>query len=284
MVKHGHEASKRDVLRRNGVGLAEGELLFPGQHFSQYHLRDLLYRSQWWPCSGSELSLVDAECWIAACCRRIAGCFVYGSGTLYPTDTWLSTNYWLDVVFSPASGPTPGQDSGQTTDPIPSTYNISGNVRGSAATLTLSGAASRSTSTDASGNYSFTGLPNGSYIIAPSQTGYTFSPTTTSVTINGASATGVNFTGTPVATSIQHSVVLSWSPSTSTNLKGYNVYRADTAGGAFTKMTASPIGATAYTDSTVASGRTYYYVSTAVDNNNVESGYSNQATAVVPTP
>ena len=109
------------------------------------------------------------------------------------------------------------------------------------------------------------GLPNGSYIVAPSQSGYTFSPTTASVTINSASVTGVNFTSTAVTTTIPHSVVLSWKASTSTNLKGYNVYRASVAGGAFTKLTASPMATTAYADSTVASGRTYYYVTTAVN-------------------
>jgi fibronectin type 3 domain-containing protein len=41
---------------------------------------------------------------------------------------------------------------------------------------------------------------------------------------------------------------------------------------------------TAYTDSTVASGQTYYYVATAVDGNSDESGYSSQAQAVIPTP
>ncbi len=27
--------------------------------------------------------------------------FSYGSGVLFPPDVWLSTNYWVDVVFSP---------------------------------------------------------------------------------------------------------------------------------------------------------------------------------------
>jgi fibronectin type 3 domain-containing protein len=157
-------------------------------------------------------------------------------------------------------------------------------VSGSPATLTLSGAASRSTSTDASGKYSFTSLPNGSYIVAPSQSGYSFSPATSAVTINGASNTSVNFVASAVAAPVPHSVTLSWTPSTSTNLKGYNVYRAATAGGAFAKINASTVTGTAYTDSTVASGRTYYYVTTAVNTSNLESGYSNQATAVVPSP
>jgi fibronectin type 3 domain-containing protein len=46
----------------------------------------------------------------------------------------------------------------------------------------------------------------------------------------------------------------------------------------------SPDSATAYTDSTVVSGQTYYYVATAVNSESEEGGYSNQATAVIPTP
>jgi hypothetical protein len=41
---------------------------------------------------------------------------------------------------------------------------------------------------------------------------------------------------------------------------------------------------TGYTDNTVQAGVTYYYVTTAVDASGVESVYSNQAQAVVPTP
>jgi fibronectin type 3 domain-containing protein len=43
-------------------------------------------------------------------------------------------------------------------------------------------------------------------------------------------------------------------------------------------------GTTTYTDSTVSSGQTYYYVATAVDDNSEESGYSNEAQAVIPNP
>jgi hypothetical protein len=41
---------------------------------------------------------------------------------------------------------------------------------------------------------------------------------------------------------------------------------------------------TGYTDASVQSGQTYYYVTTAVDSSSVESGYSNEVTGVVPTP
>ena len=84
------------------------------------------------------------------------------------------------------------------------TYSISGTITpiaiGSGATVTLSGAGSASTVADANGNYTFTGLANGSYTVAPSKTGYTFSPANLAVAINGTSQTGVNFTAQAVVT------------------------------------------------------------------------------------
>ena len=41
---------------------------------------------------------------------------------------------------------------------------------------------------------------------------------------------------------------------------------------------------TAYDDSSVAAGQTYYYVTTAVDGTGTESTYSNQVKAAIPTP
>ncbi|MGH9400513.1 MAG: choice-of-anchor D domain-containing protein [Terriglobia bacterium] len=88
------------------------------------------------------------------------------------------------------------------------------------------------------------------------------------------SATGVN----------QHSVTLTWGASTSSNITGYNVYRGTVAGGSYTKLNSSPKTGTAYTDTTVDAGQTYYYVTTAVDSQGIESGDSNQATATIPSP
>jgi fibronectin type 3 domain-containing protein len=90
----------------------------------------------------------------------------------------------------------------------------------------------------------------------------------------------VTVTGTGVAT--QHTVGLNWNASTS-SVVGYNVYRGTSASGPFsTKLNGSTVGSTSFTDSTVSSGTTYYYVVTAVDSNDNESTYSNQATAIIP--
>jgi hypothetical protein len=82
-----------------------------------------------------------------------------------------------------------------------STYNIAGSVSpgGSGTLLTLSGAASATVTADSSGNYIFANLPDGSYTVTPSKAGYTFSPTSQSVTISGNNVSGMNFTASPVA-------------------------------------------------------------------------------------
>lgn len=98
--------------------------------------------------------------------------------------------------------------------------------------------------------------------------------------VTNAVLTGSCITGLVVP----HSVSLNWTASMSSNVTGYNVYRGTQAGGPYTKLTASPVAGTSYTDLTVLAGQTYYYVTTAVNSNNVESAYSNQAQAVIPTP
>jgi hypothetical protein len=202
------------------------------------------------------------------------GVYIYGASSQFPVNTWAGSNYWVDVMFSGST--TPSQ-------PAPATYTISGIVRGTTgATLTLSGSQSGTTRTDGSGNYSFTGLPNGSYVVAPSQSGFTFSPLTAAVSINGAPVGSINFTASTLP--VQRSVTLSWSPSTSPNVRGYNVWRSTSSGTGFSKLTASPMLTTTYVDSAVATGTTYYYYATAVDNNNMESVGSNQVVAVVPAP
>jgi uncharacterized repeat protein (TIGR03803 family) len=82
--------------------------------------------------------------------------------------------------------------------------------------------------------------------------------------------------------SFGQSVNLSWDPSTSQNIVGYNIYRGRLVSGPYTRINSSLDSNTAYTDSTVKSGHTYYYVTTAVDNQGVESPYSNQTEAIIP--
>jgi len=60
-----------------------------------------------------------------------------------------------------------------------------------------------------------------------------------------------------------HKASLSWSASTSTGLNGYNVYRSTTSGSGYAPVGATGSATLTYTDSTVISGKTYFYVVTA---------------------
>jgi len=79
----------------------------------------------------------------------------------------------------------------------------------------------------------------------------------------------------------QHSVNLSWVPSTSNDVVGYNIYRQQDSGD-FQKLNAVPLPATSCTDSSVQDGSTYYYTATAVDASGNESIGSNLAGATIP--
>ncbi len=81
----------------------------------------------------------------------------------------------------------------------------------------------------------------------------------------------------------QHSVDLSWGASSSSNLQGYNVYRAGVSGGPYAAVVSANSGTT-FVDASVQSGQTYFYVVTAVDTSGTESAYSNQVQAVIPSP
>jgi hypothetical protein len=96
---------------------------------------------------------------------------------------------------------------------------------------------------------------------------------------SGSPAT-VSLTGTGV-TLLQHSVALAWNASTST-VAGYNVYRSTVSGGPYAKINSSLVAALDYTDSTVQSSTTYYYVTTAVDSSGIESVFSNEVSAIIP--
>ena len=79
---------------------------------------------------------------------------------------------------------------------------------------------------------------------------------------------------------VQHHVDLHWSPGSDTEVE-YNAYRSQTPGGPYAPIATSMTGVT-YSDWTVKSGATYYYVVTAVDGQGRESVYSGEATATVP--
>lgn len=164
------------------------------------------------------------------------------------------------------------------------TFTISGTVTprasGAGVAMILTGPTGATATTDASGNYSFPGLPNGTYTVTPNKSGLTLTPASLSETVNGASKGGVNFVAT-AGSQQANSVSLSWTASTS-SVSGYNVYRSTTNGSGYSKLNGALINALSFSDTTGVSGTTYFYVATAVDSGGDESADSNQATATIP--
>lgn len=82
---------------------------------------------------------------------------------------------------------------------------------------------------------------------------------------------------------LPHSVLLNWDPSPSATVAFYKVYRGTARGGPYSVL-GSNLRTTTYTDTSVQSGVTYYYVTTAVDAAGMESFFSNELMSVIPSP
>jgi hypothetical protein len=114
-----------------------------------------------------------------------------------------------------------------------------------------------------------------------------YSPTTTAST-TGTLAIASNANGAPSSipisgngvTQAQHTVLLSWNASTAAT--GYNVYRSATSGSGYARVNSGLDGSLTYSDASVQTGQTYFYVTTAVDASGQESAYSSEVSAVIP--
>jgi len=143
----------------------------------------------------------------------------------------------------------------------------------------------------ATGNYS-----DGSHQSLTSTATWTSSTPSVATIAAGGMATGVAAGSTTIqatvgsisgsttltVTQVIHSVALAWTASISSGISGYNAYRATVSGGPYTPVNSGLIANTNFSDQTVLSGVTYYYVTTAVDSQGMESAYSNEAVATVP--
>jgi len=156
-----------------------------------------------------------------------------------------------------------------------------GNSNVTISSLTISGA-----------GFSASGVTSGT-TLTPNQAvtlSVTFAPASAG-SLTGSVSVVSNATNSPATIAlsgtgvqlIAHSAALSWTASTSV-VTGYNIYRGTVSGGPYAKLNSSLIALTTYTDSTVQSGQTYFYIVTAVDASNVESAYSNEISAIIPFP
>ena len=210
------------------------------------------------------------------------------SGTLVILSN--ASNAQLNVVLA-GTGATAGQltltptalNFGNVTDG--SSAVLSGTLTASGSPVTVSAAASTSA------EFMVSGIPFPT-TLSPGQSvpfTVTFLPQV-SGTANASLSFASNAGNSPVmtltgsgATPVQHSVNLSWAPSSTTGVVGYNVYRGSISGGPYAQVSSLDSGLS-YSDGSVSAGQTYYYVVTAVDGTGTESTYSNQAQAVLPSP
>lgn len=201
--------------------------------------------------------------------------FIAGPGVVIPlTGTGAATTAG-QLTLTPASLNFGSVDIGSNSKQIFT-------VKASGASVTISSASSS--------NSQFT-LPGVSFpLTIPSgqseQLGAVFTPTKAG-SASGNLTFASNASNTPSTESLagtgvsaQYSVSLSWNASTS-SVQGYNVYRGTTSG-KYSKLNSSLDANTAYSDSAVASGTTYYYAVTAVNSKGEESSYSSPLQVTIP--
>jgi hypothetical protein len=178
----------------------------------------------------------------------------------------------------------------------PTTMNFGAVQVGSSAsqTGTLTAAANQVTISSAlssDAEFTLSGLSFPVTIPPGGSQGFMVTFTPQAIAAPSASISFLDESGTPLAvepvsgTGVDppdHSVSLSWNASTSQNVIGYNIYRGNQSGGPYAKINDVLDSSTAYTDTSVSDGNTYYYVTTAVNSDNQESTYSNQARATIP--
>jgi len=162
---------------------------------------------------------------------------------------------------------------------LPVTFTNNGNSNVTISNVSVTGA-----------GFTPSGISSGE-ILTPGQTAtlnVTFAPSS-AVAVTGSVTVTSNATNSPAVISllgigilpVSHSVVLTWTASTST-VAGYNMYRSTVSGGSYTRVNSAVVAATTFTDSAVQGGQTYYYVATAVDSSGVESVFSSEVSAAVP--
>jgi len=220
--------------------------------------------------------------------------FTMARSKLFPTFLLLATTGLLAGCAT--NGGSGGGSGGPTIPATPTGLTASGgNAQVSLSWSASTGATSYHVkrSTTSGGPYTQVGAPAGpSYMDSTVTNGTKYFYVVSAVNTAGESANSAEVNATPAApaapppapTNLQAAagnaqVALTWSASTGAT--SYNVKRATTSGGPYTKV--ASLAAANYTDSGLTNNTDYYYVVTAV-NANGESGNSNQASATPSAP
>lgn len=217
------------------------------------------------------------------------------ANTVNYSDSRVSANttYYYRVRASNGVGDSAYSNEVAATTPVAS-YSISGTITTSGGgalagvTVALTGSGSTVATTDSSGNYSFAGALDGSYTLTPGMAGYSFSPSSLPVTVNGASQSGKSFLATVTAppaspsgltatTLSSSSINIAWADN-AINETGYKIERRTGGGGVYIQVGVAAANATYYDDLSLSPATDYYYRVRAT-NSIGDSVYSNEASA-----
>jgi xanthomonalisin len=162
------------------------------------------------------------------------------------------------------------------------TYAVSGTITTSAGTglggVTVS-TGTVSTTTGSGGTFTLSSLANGSYTITPSLSGYSFSPTSRSVTVSGGNVGSQNFTATATTSNTAPTANFSFTTSglvatfndSSSDSDGTIASHAWTFGDGGTSTSASP-------SHTYASSGTYSVTETVTDDGGLSASKTSSVT------
>ena len=151
--------------------------------------------------NAAAVTLTSGTTTVATVTSTTAGAYTFtgvanGSYTVTPTKTGFSfTPVSQAVTVNGANVTVPAFSSAATTFTVSGTISGTG---GNAATVTLtSGTTTVATVTStAAGAYTFNTVANGSYTVTPTKTGFSFTPISQAVTVNGANVTVPAFSST----------------------------------------------------------------------------------------
>jgi lysophospholipase L1-like esterase len=213
----------------------------------------------------------------------------------FPGTSSQYSNYWVDVVFAPASTPPPATPANLTATSVATSridlawndvatetgYRVERSANGT------SGWAQVGTTGQNVTSYSDTGLTSATtyfYRVIATNAGGDSPPSavTSARTAAAADTTPPTAPTNLKAASAKAKVNLSWTGSTDaggSGLAGYDVWRSTSSNGTFVKIGTTPASSTSYSDNTVSSGVSYWYFVVAFDGAGNRSSNSNQLQA-----
>src|SRR5262249_11874406 len=191
LVGRRHPARLGHVRERDRVRLATGQLRKPGLRPGEHHLRHLVLRSERrvraheqlpHPPAGAGTGVLKAL--QSGGANAPNGLYHYGTSGGFPTDSYLSTNYWVDAVFS-----------NTFVDQTPPTVTAKSPAAGSTGVSTSSAVTATFSESVQAATISFA-LKDASNNVVPSATAYVDSNQTVTLTPNALLAQSTTYTAT----------------------------------------------------------------------------------------